>query len=165
MTNAKANDDIDEFFLLRPEELGEIDMGVRGRQVCTHTISPDEGICCARRRRHEAGVIMLSSLRLPALLAICALCSTGGPAPADDIDIPYEKFVLDNGLTLIVHEDQARLRGSSIHRCRWKPAIAKNDDLTIRRQGVFGNRWRLRHLGAKPPAPLREKVPSSSRPI
>ena len=49
---------------------------------------------------------MLSSLRLPALLAICALCSTGGPAPADDIDIPYEKFVLDNGLTLIVHEDQ-----------------------------------------------------------
>ena len=48
---------------------------------------------------------MLSSLRLPALLAICALCSNGGPAPADDIDIPYEKFVLDNGLTLIVHED------------------------------------------------------------
>ena len=27
------------------------------------------------------------------------------PAQAADIDIPYEKFVLDNGLTLIVHED------------------------------------------------------------
>ena len=48
---------------------------------------------------------MMSSPRLPLLLAIGALCSTGEPAPADDIDIPYEKFVLDNGLTLIVHED------------------------------------------------------------
>ena len=26
-------------------------------------------------------------------------------AQAQDIDIPYQKFVLDNGLTLIVHED------------------------------------------------------------
>ena len=27
------------------------------------------------------------------------------PAPLPSVDIPYEKFVLDNGLTLIVHED------------------------------------------------------------
>ncbi|TDJ45930.1 MAG: insulinase family protein [Gammaproteobacteria bacterium] len=28
-----------------------------------------------------------------------------GPVMADDLNIPYQKFVLDNGLTLIVHED------------------------------------------------------------
>jgi zinc protease len=28
-----------------------------------------------------------------------------GSPPRDDIDIPFQKFVLDNGLTLIVHED------------------------------------------------------------
>lgn len=27
------------------------------------------------------------------------------PADAATLEIPYEKFVLDNGLTLIVHED------------------------------------------------------------
>src|ERR1700744_2006888 len=27
------------------------------------------------------------------------------PAPLADIDIPYQKFVLPNGLTLIIHED------------------------------------------------------------
>jgi zinc protease len=29
----------------------------------------------------------------------------GAVAAAQDVDIPYQKFVLDNGLTLIVHED------------------------------------------------------------
>jgi len=31
--------------------------------------------------------------------------AVGAVAQAQDIDIPYQKFVLDNGLTLIVHED------------------------------------------------------------
>jgi zinc protease len=31
--------------------------------------------------------------------------ATGAFAQTHDIDIPYQKFVLDNGLTLIVHED------------------------------------------------------------
>src|SRR5204863_7173075 len=46
------------------------------------------------------------------LTALCgALCFMGASALADeaklpkDIDIPYKKFVLTNGLTLIVHED------------------------------------------------------------
>jgi zinc protease len=38
------------------------------------------------------------------LLLVFAL-SMGKFALAQDIDIPYQKFVLDNGLTLIVHED------------------------------------------------------------
>src|SRR5271166_532251 len=38
------------------------------------------------------------------LLAVLALM-TLGLAQAQDIDIPYQKFVLQNGLTLIVHED------------------------------------------------------------
>ncbi len=40
-----------------------------------------------------------SSLWLIFLLAV------GAVAQAQDINIPYQKFVLDNGLTLIVHED------------------------------------------------------------
>ena len=46
----------------------------------------------------------------PRLLNIAAGLVIGsaaltGTVMADDLDIPYEKFVLDNGLTLIVHED------------------------------------------------------------
>ena len=51
---------------------------------------------------------MTASLRTALLFALFAL-----PAPAvataqgqAEIDIPFEKFVLDNGLTLIVHEDR-----------------------------------------------------------
>ena len=36
------------------------------------------------------------------LISVLTLCAF---APAQNIDIPYQKFVLDNGLTLIVHED------------------------------------------------------------
>lgn len=44
---------------------------------------------------------------------VCGLVSTGGfaaesgvrSAPVKELDIPYQKFVLKNGLTLIVHED------------------------------------------------------------
>jgi zinc protease len=41
------------------------------------------------------------------LITLAALLITFAviPAQAAEIDIPYEKFVLDNGLTLIVHED------------------------------------------------------------
>ena len=48
--------------------------------------------------------------RLPAVLGLVALAVAGRPAPvaAQDsaaIEIPYQKFVLPNGLRLIVHED------------------------------------------------------------
>lgn len=34
-----------------------------------------------------------------------ALVATFGSAAAQDVDIPYTQFELDNGLTVIVHED------------------------------------------------------------
>ena len=43
------------------------------------------------------------------LLVLAAVAGTTAaapkPAPLPSVDVPYEKFVLDNGLTLIVHED------------------------------------------------------------
>jgi len=50
----------------------------------------------------------MKSLRLlfPALLVVgSAFAAPPKPAPLPSIDISYQKFVLDNGLTLIVHED------------------------------------------------------------
>ena len=50
----------------------------------------------------------MKSLRLivPALLvAGTAFAAAPKPAPLPSVDIPYQKFVLANGLTLIVHED------------------------------------------------------------
>ncbi len=39
------------------------------------------------------------------LLLFLFLPATGGSAQTQDVDIPYQEFVLSNGLTLIVHED------------------------------------------------------------
>ena len=39
------------------------------------------------------------------LLLVCGFLATGVFAQTKDIDIPYRKFVLGNGLTVIVHED------------------------------------------------------------
>jgi zinc protease len=39
------------------------------------------------------------------MLALVLLGSAAGAIAQSNIDIPYQKFVLDNGLTLIVHED------------------------------------------------------------
>jgi zinc protease len=47
--------------------------------------------------------MLRNRLLLLAVLAVGALVQT--QAQAQDIDIPYQKFVLANGLTLIVHED------------------------------------------------------------
>ena len=44
-------------------------------------------------------------LLIPALLISVAALAAPKPAPLPSVDIPYEKFVLANGLTLIVHED------------------------------------------------------------
>ena len=43
-------------------------------------------------------------MRLVRLLLLAVLAATP-LAPAQNVDIPFQKFVLDNGLTLIVHED------------------------------------------------------------
>jgi len=42
---------------------------------------------------------------LTRLLLLLFVLAMGALAQAQDIDIPYQKFVLSNGLTLIVHED------------------------------------------------------------
>src|SRR5258707_3731591 len=48
-------------------------------------------------------------LEFVVLFLVLALVTNGSAqtksAPKTEIDIPYEKFVLDNGLTVIVHED------------------------------------------------------------
>ncbi len=38
-------------------------------------------------------------------LFLFLVLALGSGARAQQVDIPYEKFVLDNGLTVIVHED------------------------------------------------------------
>jgi len=47
--------------------------------------------------------LLLKSVTMLAL-CICSLQLSAAESP--DIDIPYQRFVLDNGLTLIVHEDR-----------------------------------------------------------
>jgi zinc protease len=44
-------------------------------------------------------------IRAPMLLLVGVFLATSALAQTKDIDIPYQKFVLDNGLTVIVHED------------------------------------------------------------
>jgi zinc protease len=43
-------------------------------------------------------------IRIACLLFVLALCRFA-TAQGIEIDIPYQKFVLKNGLTVIVHED------------------------------------------------------------
>ena len=44
-------------------------------------------------------------MRVHRLMLLVLVLALGELAQAQDIDIPYQKFVLENGLTLIVHED------------------------------------------------------------
>jgi predicted Zn-dependent peptidase len=46
------------------------------------------------------------SLRKGLLVSLAALVTLSSTAGASDVDIPFEKFQLDNGLTVIVHEDR-----------------------------------------------------------
>jgi zinc protease len=51
-------------------------------------------------------VLFLRRAWLAAGLMLLAQSSAAQPVTVPEIDIPYTKFVLDNGLTLIVHEDR-----------------------------------------------------------
>jgi zinc protease len=44
-------------------------------------------------------------VRAAVVILVLALAAGGAFAQSADVDIPFQKFVLDNGLTLIVHED------------------------------------------------------------
>jgi zinc protease len=44
-------------------------------------------------------------IRVALIILAFALLAGGARAQSTDVDIPYQKFVLDNGLTVIVHED------------------------------------------------------------
>ncbi|HEU5137556.1 MAG TPA: pitrilysin family protein [Steroidobacteraceae bacterium] len=48
---------------------------------------------------------LFTCVALIAVPAAAAFAAAPKPAPLPTVDIPYEKFVLPNGLTLIVHED------------------------------------------------------------
>jgi zinc protease len=48
---------------------------------------------------------VLTAILLMVLPALMIGQKTSVPSTASDVDIPYKKFVLDNGLTLLVHED------------------------------------------------------------
>jgi predicted Zn-dependent peptidase len=45
-------------------------------------------------------------MRVSSLLAAVLIAASPAAWPAESIDIPYERFVLDNGLTVLVHEDR-----------------------------------------------------------
>jgi zinc protease len=49
--------------------------------------------------------LVLSALAVSVLSGGSALAATAKPSPLPAVDIPYQKFVLANGLTLLVHED------------------------------------------------------------
>jgi zinc protease len=51
-------------------------------------------------KKHQAAISLLAVAFLLSLVSLPALAQT-----PDKIDIPFQKFVLDNGLTLVVHED------------------------------------------------------------
>src|SRR6202051_1916270 len=44
-------------------------------------------------------------IRTTVVILLAALFAAGARAQSNDIDIPFQKFVLSNGLTVIVHED------------------------------------------------------------
>ncbi len=44
-------------------------------------------------------------IRMMVVLLLAAVFAVGTRAQGKDVDIPFQKFVLDNGLTVIVHED------------------------------------------------------------
>jgi zinc protease len=44
-------------------------------------------------------------LKTAILGLLCLLAAAGLPAQDKEVDIPFQKFVLDNGLTVVVHED------------------------------------------------------------
>jgi zinc protease len=53
-------------------------------------------------------VFRVSALKLLAAVVFSvgfAMCASAAMAPLPDVDIPYQKYVLPNGLTLVVHED------------------------------------------------------------
>src|SRR5246127_5985750 len=50
-------------------------------------------------------MVMRTRVLAGGLLVAMLAAGTGAFAQTKDVDIPYQKFVLDNGLTLIVHED------------------------------------------------------------
>jgi zinc protease len=45
-------------------------------------------------------------MRIRSFLAAILIAASPAAWPAESIDIPYERFVLDNGLTVLVHEDR-----------------------------------------------------------
>ena len=82
----------------------------------------------------------LRILRPPLALAVLLAVASGVPfgnEPGAEIDVPHQKFVLDNGLTLIVHEDhKAPIAAVNV----WYHVGSKNERPGIERIGGFGGK-------------------------
>jgi predicted Zn-dependent peptidase len=52
-----------------------------------------------------AASLMCGALAFNLASAVAPVAPAASPQKADMIDIPFEKFQLDNGLTVVVHED------------------------------------------------------------
>src|SRR6266849_2573910 len=66
---------------------------------CTEDTEQSTLLCLLLRWR------VAMRIRIAACLVAMLMAGAGAFAQTKDVDIPYQKFVLDNGLTLIVHED------------------------------------------------------------
>ena len=87
-----------------------------------------------------------------ACLVMLTACA-GAFAQTKDVDIPYQKMVLDNGLTLIVHEDH---KAPIVAINTWYHVGSKNEKLDPRRACT------ARIAGSAPTAPIAS-VPKSQR--
>src|SRR5690349_2417627 len=47
----------------------------------------------------------VDTMKAPPAVVVAPVAAPAPAAPLPSVDIPYTKFVLDNGLTVIVHED------------------------------------------------------------
>ena len=100
-------------------------------------------------------------MRIFKLLLLFIGLSTGFAAVAAapdaiEIDIPFERFVLDNGLTLIVHEDhKAPIVAVNV----WYHVGSKNE-----KPGKTGFAHLFEHLMFQGSEKKSEKFPPASRP-
>ncbi len=64
---------------------------------------PASSVCEGSRENFREGMVPMR-IRVALFVLLTMVLAPRGFAQDKEIDIPFQKFVLDNGLTLIVHE-------------------------------------------------------------